>query len=87
MLAIAFGFAGIVHLRSPESFLPIMPDWVPFPRQTILITGVCEIVGSTALLTRRLRKLAGVMLGTMLWVSPSAPLRGHGPSEAMAQKR
>lgn len=62
MLAIAFCFAGIVHLRSPGSFLPILPDWVPFPRETIVITGVCELVASAALLTRRLRKLAGVML-------------------------
>jgi uncharacterized membrane protein len=54
--------AGIVHLVAPDAFLPIVPDWVPAPRQVVLITGACEIAGSMALLTRRLRHLAGIML-------------------------
>jgi uncharacterized membrane protein len=54
--------AGIVHLTAPDAFLPIMPDWVPLPREIVLATGVCEIAGSIALMTRRLRRLAGVML-------------------------
>jgi uncharacterized membrane protein len=54
--------AGIVHLVAPDAFLPIVPDWVPLPRETVLATGLCEIAGSVALMTRRLRRLAGVML-------------------------
>jgi uncharacterized membrane protein len=54
--------AGAVHLLAPEKFLPIVPDFVPMPREVVLATGVCEIAGSLALLTRRLRRLAGVML-------------------------
>ncbi len=54
--------AGIVHLTSPDQFLPIVPDWVPFPREVVLITGVCEIIGGLALLTERMRRAAGVML-------------------------
>src|ERR1700722_20206622 len=53
--------AGIVHLTAPDAFLPIVPNWVPLPRETVLVTGLCEIAGSIALLTRRLRRLAGVM--------------------------
>lgn len=55
-------FAGVIHLLRPESFLPIVPEFVPFPREVILLTGLCEIAGSFALLTRRWRKLAGIML-------------------------
>lgn len=62
VLAAAFLLVGIVHLRSPGSFLPIVPGWVPFPRTTILATGVCEIAGAAALMTQRLRWIAGVML-------------------------
>ncbi|MBP6013386.1 MAG: DoxX family protein [Alphaproteobacteria bacterium] len=62
ILAAAYGFVGIVHLRSPEVFLPIVPDWVPFPRETVLLTGAAEIAGAVALLTTRLRYAAGVML-------------------------
>jgi uncharacterized membrane protein len=54
--------AGIFHLTSPGALLPITPDWVPFPREVILVTGVCEIAGAVALLTRRLRWIAGIML-------------------------
>jgi uncharacterized membrane protein len=55
--------AGIVHLFAPDKFLPIVPDFVPLPREVVLATGVCEIAGALALLTTRLRWLAGVMLG------------------------
>ncbi len=62
VLAAGYLFVGVVHLASPETFLPIVPAWVPLPRETILLTGVCEIVGALALLTLRLRLAAGVML-------------------------
>ncbi|MEQ1754101.1 MAG: DoxX family protein, partial [Micropepsaceae bacterium] len=62
VLAAAYLFVGVVHLRSPDVFLPIVPDWVPFPRETVLLTGACEIAGAVALLTQRLRYAAGVML-------------------------
>jgi uncharacterized membrane protein len=54
--------AGILHFTIPGKFLLITPDWVPFPRQVIFITGLCEIAGSLALITSRLRWWAGVML-------------------------
>jgi uncharacterized membrane protein len=62
LLAIVYLYVGIAHLRSPATFLAIIPTWVPFPYQVILFTGLCEIAGSIALLTQRLRKAAGVML-------------------------
>jgi uncharacterized membrane protein len=54
--------AGTVHLIAPEQFLPIVPDFVPMPREVVLATGLCEIAGGLALLTTRLRSLAGVLL-------------------------
>jgi uncharacterized membrane protein len=54
--------AGVAHLVAPDGFLPIVPDWVPLPRETVLVTGLCEIAGSVSLMTGRLRRLAGVML-------------------------
>ncbi|WP_310497073.1 DoxX family protein [Sandarakinorhabdus sp.] len=59
VLAIIYGFVGYVHLRSPEGFLPIMPDFVPFPREVVLLTGVAEIFGAIGLLLPRLRRAAG----------------------------
>ncbi len=62
VLAAAFALAGIAHLRSPATFLAITPDWVPMPATVIMATGVCELAGAAALLTKRLRWFAGVML-------------------------
>jgi uncharacterized membrane protein len=62
ILALFYGLAGVLHLRTPEAFLPIMPDWVPWPYLVVIVTGLCEIAGAAALLSPRLRSAAGVML-------------------------
>ncbi len=62
LLAAAFLYAGYVHVTRPEFFLPIVPDWVPRPRETVLLTGWCEIAGAFGLLVPRLRWWAGAML-------------------------
>ena len=54
--------AGIGHLAAPDKFLLIVPDWVPFARPVVLVTGLFEIAGALALLGTRLRRLAGSML-------------------------
>ena len=62
VLAIAYFFVGVAHIRSPHGFVAIVPQWEPFPEETVFVTGLCELAGSIALLTRRLRWWAGVML-------------------------
>lgn len=62
ILAAFYMFAGVLHLMRPEPFLTITPDWVPFPREVVLVTGLCEIVGGLALFIPRWRPLAGIML-------------------------
>lgn len=49
LLALVYFGVGIVHLRSPAGFLPIMPEWVPYPEVVIALTGVWEIIGATLL--------------------------------------
>nr|WP_238180203.1 DoxX family protein [Methylobacterium haplocladii] len=62
VLIVVYAGIGTVHLTSTESFLPIMPDWVPEPRLVVIATGLCETTGALALTTVRLRRLAGIML-------------------------
>lgn len=62
LLAAFYLLAGIAHLRSPETFLAITPEWVPMPLQVVLFTGVCEILGAIGLMIQRLRRFAGIML-------------------------
>ena len=63
LLGIVYLVAGVGHVRSPEGFLQITPDWVPWPETVILLTGLCEIAGATALLfVPSLRRAAGIGL-------------------------
>jgi uncharacterized membrane protein len=61
-LAAVYLVAGVFHLSTPSAFLMIIPDWVPFPGQVILGTGLCEIAGAGGLMTRRFRRAAGIAL-------------------------
>jgi uncharacterized membrane protein len=62
VLAALFVAAGIAHLFTPEPFIRITPDWVPFAPQVIFVTGLCELAGAVALVTRPLRTWAGIAL-------------------------
>jgi len=60
VMAALYLAAGIFHLTTPDTFVMITPDWVPFPRDVILATGLCEIAGAFGLMTHRLRRAAGI---------------------------
>jgi len=61
MMAVFYLMAGIGHFVITDKLLLIVPAWVPFPREILLVTGAFEIMGALALLTPRFRKLAGIM--------------------------
>jgi len=50
-LAALFVTAGVAHLAVPDILLTITPDWVPFARQVIFVTGLCESPARAALVT------------------------------------
>ena len=62
MLAALYVAAGVAHLKAPEALLAITPSWVPFAPEVIFVTGLCELAGAIALVTRPLRWWAGVAL-------------------------
>ena len=62
ILASFYLIGGVGHLLIPNSFLAIVPDSVPYPREFVLLTGICEIAGAIGLLTKRFRWWAGVAL-------------------------
>ena len=60
ILAAFYIAAGIAHLWVPEKLLAITPSWVPLAPQVIFLTGIFEILGAVALVTRPLRWWAGI---------------------------
>jgi uncharacterized membrane protein len=59
-LAVIYFIVGLFHFYLADALLQIVPDWVPYPRHVVLFTGICEIIGAIALLTKSLRRAAGI---------------------------
>lgn len=71
-LSLAFLFVGIDHLLTPDRYDLMIPMWVPFPSQTIFLTGLCEIAGALGLWLKPTRWLAGLSLALYaITVSPA----------------
>ena len=62
LLVTFYTVAGVAHLNDPTPFLAITPGWVPFPREVILATGVCELLGAVGLIVPVASRWAGIML-------------------------
>ena len=72
VLAGLFVTSGIVHLVRPETYEPIMPQFVPAHREVIYASGVLELVCAAGLLHPNTRKLAGwASLAVLLTVYPA----------------
>ena len=58
-LALLFVGAGIMHFIRPETYLRIMPPWLPAPLLLVQLSGAFEVLGGLGLLGPRTRRLAG----------------------------
>ena len=59
LLAAFYALAGVGHLLATDAMVRIVPRWVPWPREVVLATGLLELAGAAALLTRQWRLAAG----------------------------
>ncbi|MBU4434832.1 MAG: DoxX family protein [Alphaproteobacteria bacterium] len=62
LIAAIYAPFGALHVVGSHGFLAIMPPMIPFPREVVIFTGLCEIAGAVGLLVPRTRRLAGIML-------------------------
>lgn len=62
VLAAFYLSAGILHLKSPQGFISIVPSFVPWPAEIVWLTGLAEIAGAIGLMIPRLQKAAGIGL-------------------------
>ena len=57
-LAIFMLIAGTMHFANPEFYLKIMPPYLPFHRELVLLSGICEVLLGVLLLFPRLSRWA-----------------------------
>lgn len=50
LIAAIFVAAGVFHFIKPQMFISIMPDYIPFHRAMVYISGAAEILGGIGLL-------------------------------------
>ena len=53
-----FVLGGLAHFAFTQAEMRIVPQWVPWPRAVVLLTGVLELAGAAGLLVRRTRAAA-----------------------------
>ncbi|MEO6977797.1 MAG: MauE/DoxX family redox-associated membrane protein [Mucilaginibacter sp.] len=64
ILVIGYLAAGANHFRAPESYIHIIPPYIPLPKLVNLLAGVFEILFGLLLIFEHTRKLAawGIIL-------------------------
>ena len=62
VIAAIYAPFGVLHIFGSGGFLAIMPPLIPFPREIVIFTGLCEIAGAAGLLLPRACRLAGMLL-------------------------
>ena len=58
IIAAIFMLAGIMHFIIPGTYVKIMPDYIPYHRLMVYISGVAEIVGGLGVLIPQTQLLA-----------------------------
>jgi uncharacterized membrane protein len=62
LLAIFFIAAGILHFVFPVQYASVVPPWLPWHHELVVISGLCEIAGGIGILPERTRVAAGIGL-------------------------
>jgi uncharacterized membrane protein len=67
-----FALGGIAHFALTHTEMRIVPPYIPWPRATVLISGVCELLGAAGILFGRTRRAAGLGLSALtILVTPA----------------
>ncbi|BAO56384.1 DoxX family protein [Nonlabens marinus] len=66
LFVVFYGFAGVYHFISPETYLPVIPDWLGDPKMINILAGMAEIIIATLVIIPDTRKQAGYLAIAML---------------------
>lgn len=61
-----FILAGANHFRSPQFYVQLMPDYLPWHLSLVYVSGLAEMVGGAGLLIRKTRPAASWFLILLL---------------------
>lgn len=61
-LAAGLMMAGVDHLLTPERYMAMIESFLPYAKEIVFITGVCEVAGALGVLWGETRRLAGICL-------------------------
>jgi len=67
ILAVFFVVAGLGHFVSPQTYLHLMPPYLPWHLFLIYLSGAAEVAGGVGLCVPRLRRAAGWGLIALLF--------------------
>lgn len=59
VLAALFLLAGTFHFLKPKLFISIMPDYIPWHRAMVYLSGAAELLGGFGILIQETQFLAG----------------------------
>ena len=53
----AYIFAGVNHFINPALYISIMPPWLPWHRELVILSGICEILFAVLMIFPSTRRL------------------------------
>jgi uncharacterized membrane protein len=63
---IPFILVGIEHFRSPQKFVDIVPNYLPFALLLVYLTGIMEVAGGLGIIYPETRIMAGRFMALFL---------------------
>ncbi|XLS28996.1 hypothetical protein ACJD0Z_17585 [Flavobacteriaceae bacterium M23B6Z8] len=66
ILIVFFFIAGVYHFMNPQFYLPLIPDYLPFPEAINLLSGTLEIVFALLLIPVKTRKSTSMLICVLL---------------------
>ncbi len=85
LAAVFYVFAGSLHFIRPESYLRIMPPYIPSHSAMVRISGFFEILGGLGLLIPKTRRAAAWgLIALLVAVFPANLYMATNPAEAGA---
>ncbi len=67
-----FAIGGVAHFACTEAQMRIVPPWITWPREAVLLSGALELLGAAGLLWHRSRRAAGWgLIALTLAVTPA----------------